>query len=205
MDVDGLIVADLEEELRAWMLRFNNLRALYEALPQLYQKLTSQSIQGTVEEGAVITGPVHVGANSIVKAGTSIIGPVIVGEHAIVGTGVELRDYTYIGNGASIFHGVAIERSLILNRSVVGVGAFVSNSLLGAQTRLGPHTVIGAEILSRQMEHALIGFTAVGANARIGAGALVERGVTVSDRAIVDNAVVLSSDVPSGGFVGRTR
>lgn len=205
MDVSGLIAGELEEELRVWMLSFKNLRALYEAIPQLYQKLTSQNIQGIVEEGAVISGPVHIGANSFVKNGCSITGPVIIGENVVVGTSAEIRDYTYVGSGTSISHTVTIERSLILNRAIIGPGTLVSNCLLGADARLGPHVVVGAEVISRQMEHSLRGFTAVGANARLGAAALIERGVTVSDRVTVDNGVVLSTDIPSGGFAGRIR
>ena len=205
MDVAALIVEELEEELRNWILKSHNLRALYEALPQLYQKLTSQNINGVIEEGASIVGSVHVGANSVIQAGSAIVGPVIIAENVVVGTGVELREYTYIGSGTHISHGATIERSLVLNSSILGAGIYISNAIIGANVQLGPHAIIGAEVISRQIEYTLATFTAVGAKARIGAAVVIERGVAVADRASVDNGVVLSTDVPPAGFIGRAR
>jgi len=38
------------------------------AIPQLYAKLKSPIIEGTMEDGAVLTGPVHIGKGVVVHA-----------------------------------------------------------------------------------------------------------------------------------------
>ena len=61
MKVSDLFSAEIEPDLNKWVRKFTTLSDLFSAMPQLYAKLESQNIQGIVEDGAVIVGPVHIG------------------------------------------------------------------------------------------------------------------------------------------------
>jgi hypothetical protein len=58
MKVSDLFSAEVEPILNEWMRSFTSLD-LFLAMPQLYAKLESQSIEGIIEDGAVLSGPVH--------------------------------------------------------------------------------------------------------------------------------------------------
>ena len=66
MKVSDLFSAEMEPDLNEWVGKFTTPGDLFSAIPQLYARLESQNIQGIVEDGAIIFGPVHIGMGSVV-------------------------------------------------------------------------------------------------------------------------------------------
>ena len=54
-------------------------------------KAQSQAIEGTIEETALLSGPVHIGRGAVVHAQAIIHGPSIVGPDAVINSHTEIR------------------------------------------------------------------------------------------------------------------
>jgi NDP-sugar pyrophosphorylase family protein len=96
MKVSDLFSAEMEPVLNEWMRGFTSLDEMFLAMPQLYSKLKSQNIQGIVEDGAVIIGPVHIGMGAVVHAHAIIRGPSIVGRDTVVNSHAEIQSGSFI-------------------------------------------------------------------------------------------------------------
>ena len=143
--------------------------------------------EGAVEPGAQVTGPVTLGAGSVIRAGSVVQGPVHIGKscdigpHAVLWPGTALRNHVRvepftvvagcaIGSNALIASHCRIERAIVDNGAAVGSGALVGG---------GAATIVGSDAV-------------VGARAIIGAGGCIGRNAQVaSGRAV--------SHVPDGG------
>jgi len=192
MEVKSLFDDQIEGELRTWLSGFCGLADLYAGLPQLFSKLDAQHILGTIEDGASVVGPVHIGSRSIVQTGSVITGPAIIAEHVTIAGSVEIGERTYIGSNCSIAHGVSIRNSLILNGTQIGAGAYISDSLIGTGCIVGPHALLGIEPV-RASENAPVRspLVIVGTRSRVGAGAILEYSTEIAERATVTNGTTV--------------
>ena len=100
------------------------------------------SIEGTVEEGAVLEGVVHVAAGAIVKAGSRIEGPVWIGPDAIVGPNACIRGATMLGTGAKVGAASEVKNSILMERAKAPHHNYVGDSILGRDCNLGSGTKI---------------------------------------------------------------
>src|ERR1700730_9277568 len=91
MKLSDLFSAEIEPVLNEWIRNFTSPDDLFLAMPQLYAKLKLQSIEGTIEDGAVISGPVHIGRGAVVRAQAIIHGPSIVGPDTVISSHAEIR------------------------------------------------------------------------------------------------------------------
>ena len=78
MKVSDLFSAEVEPALKEWMGKFTSPGDLFLAMPQLYEKVTIAD-EGIVEDGAVLSGPVHISSGAAVHAQAIICGPSVVG------------------------------------------------------------------------------------------------------------------------------
>ena len=109
-----------------------------------------------VAAGAVITGDVHIGAQSSVWFNAVIRGDtewVVIGERTNVQDGavihVDAGKPCTIGNGVTIGHRAVVHGALVEDNVLIGIGAIVlsgakigRDSILGAGTVVTGHTVI---------------------------------------------------------------
>jgi NDP-sugar pyrophosphorylase family protein len=194
MKVSDLFSAEMEPALDEWVRTFNSPSDLFLALPQLHAKLRSQYIQGTVEEGAVIIGPVHIGTGSVVHGQAIIRGPAIVGRDAVVNSHAEIQSGSFIGSKCVIGHGCSIIESMLMNNVNVWAGAFVRNSIIGCGSVVGPGAALGAEEAVLSMS--LVSQTSpklgvvVGDYAVIGANSTLKPGTVVGSRTIIGEGVL---------------
>ena len=93
-------------------------------------------IQGEIEEGATIHGPVFIGKNSIIRSGSYIMGPVYIGENCDIGPNSFLRKYCSIGNNVSVGNGVEIKNSIIMDDTNVNHLSYVGDSIIGSNAIL---------------------------------------------------------------------
>jgi UDP-N-acetylglucosamine diphosphorylase/glucosamine-1-phosphate N-acetyltransferase len=99
-------------------------------------------IQGEVENGATIHGPVFLGKNSIVRSGCYIMGPVYIGENCDIGPNTFLRKYTCIGNRVNVGNAVEIKNSIIMDNTNVNHLTYVGDSIIGSECNIAAGTNI---------------------------------------------------------------
>lgn len=97
-------------------------------------------LQGTVEDGVHVDGPVVVEEGARVRSGTYIEGPVIVGADADVGPNSYLRPSTVIGEDARVGNGCEVKNSLIMAGAHAAHLSYVGDSILGRHVNLGAGT-----------------------------------------------------------------
>jgi UDP-N-acetylglucosamine diphosphorylase / glucose-1-phosphate thymidylyltransferase / UDP-N-acetylgalactosamine diphosphorylase / glucosamine-1-phosphate N-acetyltransferase / galactosamine-1-phosphate N-acetyltransferase len=194
MKVSDLFSAEMEPALNKWLGEFKSLSDLFSAVPQLYARLETQSIQGIVEDGAVIVGPVHIGMGSVVHGQAIIRGPAVVGYNTVVESHSEIRAGTYIGSNCVIGHGCSIIKSMIMSKVNISAGAFIRNSVIGFGSIVGPGTALGTSEIEGPLgsvSHILPKLGAVlGDYAVVGANSSIKPGTVVGSRTIIGEGVV---------------
>ena len=91
MKISDLFSAEVEPVLNEWMRKFTSLDDLFLAMPQLYATLKSQSIEGTIEDGAVLSGPIHISRGAVVHPQAILHGPSIIGPDTVINSHAEIR------------------------------------------------------------------------------------------------------------------
>ena len=194
MKVSDLFSAEMEPDLNKWVGKFTTLSDLFSAMPQLYARLESQNIQGIVEDGAVIVGPVHIGIGSVVHGQAIIRGPAIVGNNTVVDSHAEIRAGTFIGSNCVIGHGCSIIKSIVMGNVNVSAGACIRNSIVGFGSVVGPGAALGADEVEGSlgsMSQTLPKLGAVlGDYAVVGANSSIKPGTVVGSRTIIGEGVV---------------
>jgi NDP-sugar pyrophosphorylase family protein len=194
MTVSDLFTTETEPALNQWLKKFASLDDLFSAMPQLYAKLKSQNVEGIVEDGAVIIGPVHIGAGSVVHGQAIIRGPAIVGNDTVVSSHAEIQNGSFIGSKCVIGHSCSIIESMVMSNVKVGGGAFIRNSVIGFGSVVGPGATLGAEEVDQSWR--LVARTSsrlgvvLGDYAVVGANSTLKSGTVVGSRTIIGEGVV---------------
>lgn len=94
-------------------------------------------MEGTVEDELSVQGRVFIGENSIIKRGALVRGPVVIGAKTIIEAQAYIGPYTSIGNNVVIKRG-EIENSIIMDGCYIDTGDKITDSLIG------PHSTITA-------------------------------------------------------------
>ncbi len=97
--------------------------------------------RGSVEPGAVIKGPVQIGADTLIRSGSYIEGPVVIGEHCDIGPNCYIRRFTAIGDHCRIGHAVEVKNSIVMNRSHIAHLSYIGDSVVGEGCNLGAGTI----------------------------------------------------------------
>jgi len=100
------------------------------------------SIEGTVEDGTTLEGPVHVAEGATVRTGTVIEGPAIVGDSASIGPRAYVRGSTAIGPEAKVGAGCEVKNSILMRGAQVPHLSYVGDSVLGRDVNLGAGTQV---------------------------------------------------------------
>jgi UDP-N-acetylglucosamine diphosphorylase/glucosamine-1-phosphate N-acetyltransferase len=109
---------------------------------EYFLKDIKTDIQGELEEGVTIHGPVFIGKNTIVRSGTYIMGPVHIGENCDIGPNTFLRKYTSLGNNVSLGNAVEIKNSIIMDHTNVNHLTYVGDSIIGSKCNIAAGTNI---------------------------------------------------------------
>ncbi len=118
---------------RPWELLEANAIAL-ETLPR--------QINGTVEDGATLTGAVRVAEGARIRDGAYIEGPAIIQAGADIGPNAYVRGSSRIGPNVRIGNAVEIKNSIIMADTNVGHLSYVGDSILGAEVNFGAGTTV---------------------------------------------------------------
>lgn len=101
-----------------------------------------RDVQGTVEEGATLEGPVVVEAGATVRAGSVIEGPVVVKSGATIGPNAYVRGSTVLMPGAKAGNGVEVKNSILMTDATVPHLSYVGDSVLGRDVNFGAGTTV---------------------------------------------------------------
>ena len=195
MPPNKLFTAQIEPELSRWINGFASLEEMFAARSQLHQELTEQVMEGTLEEGATLVGPVHVGRNSRIRAGAVVHGPVIIGPNVTVGYNSVLIGSLYVGARATIGAGCVAKDSIILNDTSIEAHATAENAVVGSRVFIGGGTILGGIDIdslygshkSSSNEQAVY----IGDGTVIGSGAQLLRGSCVGQECKIKNGAVV--------------
>ena len=94
-------------------------------------------IQVDVPTLASVSGPVYIGAGTVVRPGVVIEGPAYIGENCILGPNCWIRPYTVLGDGCRIGQASEIKASLFFEEAAAPHQNYVGDSIIGARTNLG--------------------------------------------------------------------
>ena len=113
---------------------------LLEANSYLLDNIDSK-ILGTIEENVNISGNVHIGKDTVIKAGTTIQGPCFIGENNLIGPNAFIRPYTFIHNDCHI--GMSeTKNSIVLSNTAIPHFNYVGDSIICEKVNLGAGTKI---------------------------------------------------------------
>jgi glucose-1-phosphate thymidylyltransferase len=90
---------------------------------------------GAIARGAIVEGPVGVGAGSVVEAGAEIVGPAILGAGVHIKSGGKVGPYTALGDGVTLAD-ASIRRSIVLEGSEIDGPIRIADSLIGRNVLL---------------------------------------------------------------------
>ncbi len=173
----------------AWDLLHANAMAL---------GLKDMKIEGEVEEGAKIKGPVEVGEGSIIRSGSYLVGPVSIGEDCDIGPGVVILPSTSIGDSARIGPHSEVRNSIIMNDARIGSGAIVSDSVVGASSILGDQMVVESGPCVVEVEETFLRseFGAIlSDNVTAGARVMAHAGTVVGSGARIDSGCIIRGQI----------
>ncbi len=103
--------------------------------------LHETAIHGVVEPGAVLKGPVQVGAGTLIRSGSYIEGPVVIGAHCDIGPNCYIRRFSAIGDGCRIGQAVEIKNSIVMGNSHIAHLSYIGDSVVGEGCNLGAGTI----------------------------------------------------------------
>ena len=193
MEVRDLFSEKMEPALSEWIGQFRSPTDLLSAIPQLYAKLESQVIEGTIEDGAQIVGPVCVGVGAVVQSLAVIRGPAIVGRDTVVSSHTEIQPGCFIGSNCRIGHGCSLAKSMVMNNAVIWPAAVIRNSVIGFQGVIGPGAVLGgarSELLNRDACTPTDFGVFLGDHSSVGANSILKPGTIVGQRTVIGEGVL---------------
>jgi glucose-1-phosphate thymidylyltransferase len=97
----------------------------------LDERLSGVSIEGLVEEGAMVEGRVVIEKGAIIKRGALVRGPCYIGSQTVIGDNAFIGPYTSIGRACRV-EGVEIDNSILLdNCEITKIKQRLTDSIVG--------------------------------------------------------------------------
>ncbi len=142
MKTKDLFSEPLKDSLHEWIYRHQNPYEILHTIDELFADLRESRIEGLIDDGVSINGPVFVGRGSRVHSGVVLDGPVIIGENVSVRSHAQLRKMTFLSSDCVVGHGADIKHSLCMDGAKIQDGTFVGDSVLGAGARVGSGAIL---------------------------------------------------------------
>jgi glucose-1-phosphate thymidylyltransferase len=164
-----------------------------------------ESIAGKVEPGCRISGKVSIGKGSTIRANTFIQGPAVIGEGCEIGPNTVILPSTSIGKDVVIEANSHIRNSVIMDGVVIGALSYISHSIIGCGTHIGPHFVASegsAIIRPEKTFHEVSGIGGIiGEDVHIADNVVVSPGVIIYAKARISSMKHLTRPVTEGAIV----
>jgi len=188
---------------RPWDL----LEANQRALSQIKQK-----INGQVEDGAHLMGPVEVAEGSRIRSGAYIEGPVFIDEGSDIGPNCSIRPHTSIGKKVRIGNGCEIKKSMVMDKTKIGHLCYIGDSIIGENCNLGAGSItanyrLDGKTIKMTIKEEVIDSerTKLGAimgdGVKTGINTLFMPGVKIGPNSWIGPNVIVRQDVPPDAFI----
>jgi UDP-N-acetylglucosamine diphosphorylase / glucose-1-phosphate thymidylyltransferase / UDP-N-acetylgalactosamine diphosphorylase / glucosamine-1-phosphate N-acetyltransferase / galactosamine-1-phosphate N-acetyltransferase len=164
-----------------------------------------QDINGTIESGVTIKGPVSIGKGTKIRSGCYIEGPVVIGEGCDIGPSVCIMPSTSIGDGTNIDPFCFIKNSIIMANVNIGSHCHICQSVIDDNVHIASNfaSVCGdASVLIDKQWYAVekIGCM-VGEETSIGAGAVISAGSIIGSACRIGNGAKVSGNLDNRSIV----
>jgi bifunctional UDP-N-acetylglucosamine pyrophosphorylase/glucosamine-1-phosphate N-acetyltransferase len=167
-----------------------------------------------IDDGAVIdesTGPVLIGARTILCRGAYVRGPVAIGADCLIGNQAMIRGPTLIADGVRIGFSAELKFALVEEGVAIGPMCFVADSKLEREAYLGAMVRTSNHRLDRETVKVMIDGTAVdsgreklgcliGARASLGIQVIVLPGRIVAPDSLIGPRITIEKNLPSGRY-----
>ncbi len=160
---------------------------------------------GKIESQVMLSGPVGIGEETVIRAGTTIYGPVMIGEGCEIGPNVTIFPSTSIGDNVTIEPYTMVKNSIIMSNSSIAAHSYLSHSVLGYGVKAKSHLMasgseayvnIGDEFF--KVPH--MG-TIVGEDTEFGTGVIIEPGTVVGAGCKVSSGARIMRNLPNKSLV----
>ena len=183
-----------------WHVLEANTRALARMEPR---------IEGTVEDGAHIQGPVYVAPTARIRSGVYIEGPVYIGPDCDVGPNNYIRAGTTLVGGNRVGASCEVKNTILMEKAAVPHLSYVGDSIIGERCNLGAGTItanlrfdhknVKMTVKDKRVDtgHRKLG-AVFGDDCQTGVNVSLHPGVKVGAGAWIAPGVTVDKDVPEG-------
>jgi glucose-1-phosphate thymidylyltransferase len=155
-------------------------------------------VSGIIEKGALISGHVGIGNNTVVRSGTYILGPACIGDNCDIGPNSIILPDTSIGSNCAIEALTQISNSILMNNVKVAALSHISGSIIGEGTTLGTGFIAeegdAMVEVDGTLKEASIG-AIIGDNTHIAGRVLSTPGNIIGIRCKVGSGIVVRSNI----------
>ncbi len=154
-------------------------------------------VDGEVEEGAVLKGPVKVTKGATVRSGAYVEGPAYLDEASVVGPHCYIRPATYIGQGCMVGNASEVKNSIVMRNSHIPHQNYVGDSIIGEDCNLGS----GTKVANLRLDGRTISVMVKGRRIDTGLrklGAILGDRVKTGINASIDVGTVIGEDTSVG-------
>jgi glucose-1-phosphate thymidylyltransferase len=160
---------------------------------------------GKIEPQVMLSGPVGIGDETVIRAGTTIYGPVMIGEGCEIGPNVTIFPSTSIGDNVTIEPYTMVKNSIIMSNSSIAAHSYLSHCVLGYGVKSKSHLMgsgseacvnIGDEFF--KVPH--MG-TIVGEDTEFGTGVIIEPGTVIGAGCKVSSGARIIRNLPNKSLV----
>lgn len=166
-------------------------------------------VNGTVELGAVLKGPVWVEVDALIRSGSYVEGPAYIGKETKVGPNARIRPYTSLGANVVVGTSCEVKNSIIMNGTKVPHLSYIGDSIIGENCNIAAGTITAnirfdEKVINMPVKGRLqstgrnkLGVI-MGDEVQTGINTSFMPGVRIGSEAHIGAGMVVFSDVPSG-------
>ena len=169
-------------------------------------------INGIIENGAHLLGPVAVAETARIRSGAYIEGPAYIDEESDVGPNCYIRPYTSIGKKVRIGNACEVKNSLVMDHVHIGHLSYVGDSIIGENCNLAAGTITANYRLDERTVKMMVKDNVVdtgrrklgvvlGDNVKTGINTLFMPGVKVGNDTWIGPNVLVQRDLPPKSIV----
>ncbi len=197
--------------LPSWWIDVGRPWDLLEA-NELILRDAMRRVDGDIEEGVVLKGPVIVERGATVRSGAYIIGPAYIGPECVVGPNCFIRPYTCLVRKVKIGNAVEIKNSIIMEGTNIGHLSYVGDSVIGRRVNFGAGTItanlrhdnrpVKVTVKDQRVSSGRRKLGAIiGDNVKTGIGTSIGPGVVIHQDSRTGIGVIVDRDIPPGRLV----
>ena len=160
---------------------------------------------GKIESQVMISGPVGIGEETVIRAGTTIYGPVLIGDGCDIGPNVTIFPSTSIGNSVTIEPYTMVKNSVLMSNCSIGAHSYLSHCVLGYGVKSQSHLMApGSEAYVNVADEFYkvphMG-SILGEDTTFGTGVAVEPGTIVGAGCKVSSGAKITRNLPNRSLV----